>query len=119
MLVVEGDRSFYLFAGSIREEKGETKRYPSYALQWAMMRDARDAGVREHDLWGIAPKNAGPDHPWYGVGLFKKGFGGRAVTWAGTWDIVVDRTLYRMRAAVERGRGFARGLAGFLPRGGS
>jgi lipid II:glycine glycyltransferase (peptidoglycan interpeptide bridge formation enzyme) len=119
MLVVEGDRSFYLFAGSVREEKGETKRYPSYALQWAMMRHARDAGVREHDLWGIAPKNAGPGHPWYGVGLFKKGFGGRAVTWAGTWDVVADRTLYRMRAAVERGRGLARGLAGFLPRRGA
>ena len=116
MLVVEGDRSFYLFAGSVREEKGETKRYPSYALQWAMMRHARDAGAREHDLWGIAPKNAGPDHPWYGVGFFKTGFGGRAVTWAGTWDVVVDRTLYRMRALIGRGRGVARGLAGGLAR---
>ena len=26
-----------------KREKGETKRYPSYALQWAMMRHARDA----------------------------------------------------------------------------
>jgi hypothetical protein len=46
------------------------------------------------------------------VGLFKKGFGGRAVTWVGTWDVVADRTLYRMRAAVEGGRGALRGLAG-------
>jgi lipid II:glycine glycyltransferase (peptidoglycan interpeptide bridge formation enzyme) len=97
MLVIEGDRSFYLFAGSLREEKGEPKRYASYALQWAMMRHARDAGCRVHDLWGIAPEHASADHPWYGVGLFKKGFGGRPVTWAGTWDVVVDPTLYRMR----------------------
>lgn len=109
MLVIEGDRSFYLFAGSRREERGETKRYASYALQWAMMRHARDAGVRVHDLWGIAPEDAGPEHPWYGVGLFKKGFGGRALTWAGTWDVVADRTLYRLRALVESGRGVARG----------
>ena len=79
MLVVEGDRSFYLFAGSLREEKGEPKRYASYALQWAMMRHARDAGARTHDLWGVAPETATPEHPWYGVGLFKKGFGGRVV----------------------------------------
>jgi lipid II:glycine glycyltransferase (peptidoglycan interpeptide bridge formation enzyme) len=118
MLVVEGDRSFYLFAGSIREEKGETKRYPSYALQWAMMRHARDAGVREHDLWGIAPERAGPDHPWYGVGLFKKGFGGRALTWAGTWDVVADPTLYRMRGMVERGRGAVAGVLRQVRRGG-
>ena len=97
MLVIVGDRSFYLFAGSLREEKGEPKRYASYLLQWAMMRHARDAGARVHDLWGIAPEGATAEHPWYGVGLFKKGFGGRPVMWAGTWDIVVDPTLYRMR----------------------
>jgi lipid II:glycine glycyltransferase (peptidoglycan interpeptide bridge formation enzyme) len=97
MLVIVGDRSFYLFAGSLREEKGQPKRYASYLLQWAMMRHARDAGARVHDLWGIAPEGATPEHPWYGVGLFKKGFGGRPVAWAGTWDVVVDPTLYRMR----------------------
>jgi len=108
MLVVEGDRSFYLFAGSLREEPGEPKRYASYALQWAMMRHARDVGCRMHDLWGIAPEDAGPDHAWYGVGLFKKGFGGRPVVWAGTWDVVVDRTLYRMRELAAQARGLMR-----------
>jgi lipid II:glycine glycyltransferase (peptidoglycan interpeptide bridge formation enzyme) len=105
MLVIEGLHSFYLFAGSRREERGETKRYPSYLLQWEMMRHAREHGARWHDLWGIAPAHAGPDHPWYGVGLFKKGFGGRTVTWAGTWDIVVDPTVYRLRAVTGRARG--------------
>ena len=99
MVVIEGDRSFYLFSGSRREERGEPKRYASYALQWSMMRLARDRGVREHDLWGIAPEGAGEEHPWYGVGLFKRGFGGREVTWAGSWDLVVDPTLYRLRRA--------------------
>ncbi len=117
MLVIEGDRSFYLFAGSRREEKGETKRYPSYALQWAMMRYARDARVRVHDLWGVAPEGAGPEHPWYGVGLFKKGFGGRQLRWAGTWDVVADATLYRLRSIAERGRGALRGGIGRLHRG--
>jgi peptidoglycan pentaglycine glycine transferase (the first glycine) len=115
MLVIEGDRSFYLFAGSRREEKGEPKHYASYALQWAMMRRARDAGCRVHDLWGIAPDDAAPDHPWYGVGLFKKGFGGRAVRWAGTWDVVVDPTLYRMRKLAQRGRNVLVGLRQRLP----
>lgn len=116
MLGIEGDRSFYLFAGSRREEKGEPKHYASYALQWAMMRHARDAGARVHDLWGIAPEGAGPEHAWYGVGLFKKGFGGRPVVWAGTWDVVVDRTVYRMRAMAGQGRGFLRTAASRLRR---
>ena len=67
-------------------------------------------GVRVHDLWGIAPEGAGPEHAWYGVGLFKKGFGGRALAWAGTWDVVVDPTLYRMRKLAETGRTLASGL---------
>ena len=99
MVVLEGDRSYYLFSGSRREERGEPKRYASYALQWAMMRLARERGVRHHDLWGIAPPGAGPEHPWHGVGLFKKGFGGEEVVWAGSYDLVVDRAFYRLRQA--------------------
>jgi lipid II:glycine glycyltransferase (peptidoglycan interpeptide bridge formation enzyme) len=108
MVVTEGDRSFYLFSGSRREERGEPKRYASYALQWAMMRLARERGVRSHDLWGVAPPGAGPEHPWHGVGLFKKGFGGREVLWAGSWDLVVDPALYRLRAATGIMRGWLR-----------
>jgi lipid II:glycine glycyltransferase (peptidoglycan interpeptide bridge formation enzyme) len=104
MLVVEGDRSFYLFAGSRREEPGEAKHYASYLLQWEMMRRARELGSRVHDLWGIAPEGAGPEHAWHGVGLFKKGFGGRVVHWAGTWDVVIDPTLYRLRSAIAMAR---------------
>lgn len=99
MVVFEGDRSFYLFSGSRREERGEPKHFASYALQWAMMRLARERGVRTHDLWGVAPPGAGPEHAWHGVGLFKKGFGGREVMWAGSWDLIVNPSLYRIRAA--------------------
>ena len=111
MVVIEGDRSFYLFSGSRREERGEPKRYASYALQWAMMRLARDRGVRHHDLWGIAPADAGPDHPWHGVGLFKKGFGGEEVTWAGSFDLVVDPAWYRLRQATGIMRGWLRAVS--------
>ena len=109
MLVMEGDRSFYLFAGSRRDEPGEAKHYASYLLQWEMMRRARDLGSHVHDLWGIAPAGAGPEHAWHGVGLFKKGFGGREVRWAGTWDVVIDPALYRLRSAIAMARGFIPG----------
>jgi lipid II:glycine glycyltransferase (peptidoglycan interpeptide bridge formation enzyme) len=116
MVVLEGDRSYYLFSGSRREERGEPKRYASYALQWAMMRLARDRGVRRHDLWGIAPPGAGPEHPWHGVGLFKKGFGGEEVVWAGSYDLVVDPALYRLRQATGIMRGWVRAARSRLPR---
>jgi lipid II:glycine glycyltransferase (peptidoglycan interpeptide bridge formation enzyme) len=77
-----------------------------------MMRHARERGVRWHDLWGIAPADAGPQHAWHGVGLFKKGFGGREVQWAGSWDLVVDPTLYRLREATGILRGWLRRVRG-------
>ncbi|MFN2483980.1 MAG: lipid II:glycine glycyltransferase FemX [Candidatus Limnocylindria bacterium] len=101
LLVAEGDRSFYLFSGSRREAPGEPKHYASYAMQWEMMRTARSMGSRHHDLWGIAPEGAGSDHPWHGVALFKKGFGGRAIEWAGSWDIAVQPALYALRSTAD------------------
>lgn len=108
MVVIEGSRSFYLFSGSRREAPGEPKHYASYALQWEMMRLARARGSEVHDLWGVAPPGAGPEHAWHGVGLFKKGFGGRELVWAGSWDLVVDPTLYRLREATGMLRGWVR-----------
>ena len=102
LLVVEGGQSFYLFAGSRRELAGEPKRYASYAVQWTMLREAQARGSRRHDLWGVAPAGAGPDHRWAGVGLFKRGFGGREVHWAGSWEIVVAPAAYRLRSALGR-----------------
>ena len=114
MVVIEGDRSFYLFSGSRREAAGEPKRFASYALQWQMMRLARNRGARHHDLWGIAPTGSGPQHPWHGVGLFKKGFGGREVVWAGSWDLVIDPNLYRLREAASVMRRAVARLSGGL-----
>lgn len=104
MVVVVGDRSFYLFSGSSRELPGEPKTFPSYAMQWEMIRAARRMGARTHDLWGIAPDGAGPEHRWYGIGTFKRSFGGRSAAWAGSWDLVVRPRLYRARSAVASAR---------------
>jgi peptidoglycan pentaglycine glycine transferase (the first glycine) len=99
LVVVAGGRSFYLYAGSVREEKGETKRFPSYATQWRMMRTARELGSRLHDLWGVAPEDARPDHPWWGFSLFKRGFNGRYAQWIGSREEVLDPMVYHARQA--------------------
>jgi len=104
MVVVVGDRSFYLFSGSLREAPSQPKAFPSYAMQWRMIRVARELGARTHDLWGIEPLGAGSAHPWHGIGTFKRSFGGRSVAWAGSWDVVVRPQLYRLRTAVTTAR---------------
>ena len=40
----------------------------------------------------------------YGIGTFKRSFGGQSITWAGSWDLVLRPTLYRAHGAVAATR---------------
>ncbi len=66
-----------------------------YALQWNIIRAARDAGFSHYDWWGIAPENE-PQHRLAGVTRFKLGFGGERVASVGTFDCGIDRITYAL-----------------------
>lgn len=51
-----------------------------YLLHWKIMRDAKAAGYKFYDLFGIAPENA-KNHPWQGVTEFKHKFGGEEIAY--------------------------------------
>ncbi len=77
-------------------------------LVWRMILDAREAGKRRFDFWGITPvrtSSAGESaagHAWDGFSQFKRSFGGEAVERAGTWDLQVRSMRHRLyRAAVR------------------
>ena len=48
----------------------------AYAVQWAAIKEAKRLGVAHYNFWGIAPEEQNKSHPWAGLTLFKKGFGG-------------------------------------------
>jgi lipid II:glycine glycyltransferase (peptidoglycan interpeptide bridge formation enzyme) len=66
----------------------------SNAIQWQMIRDARDAGADVYDLRGITDTLAADD-PHVGLLQFKVGTGGAAVEYLGEWDLPLNRNLYR------------------------
>ena len=73
-------------------------------LVWRMILDAREAGARRFDFWGITPGGAG-GHAWDGFSQFKRSFGGEAVERAGTWDLgarSVRHKLYRAMVRLRR-----------------
>ncbi len=57
--------------------------------------DAKAKNLQNFDFWGIAPENAPPNHPWAGFTEFKKSFGGTAIHYCGTYDLILDRPKYR------------------------
>lgn len=56
-----------------------------YLLQWEAIREAKKRGCRFYNFWGIAPNDLNR-HPWAGLTLFKKGFGGSQLDYLPTQD---------------------------------
>lgn len=67
-----------------------------YALHWHLIKDAVEKGFTAYDFWGIAPRDAGDDHPWAGITRFKLGFGAEIVEVPGTFDIPVSKLWYNI-----------------------
>jgi vancomycin resistance protein VanK len=91
IMVRVGAHAWYSY-GASSTEKREVR--GSNALQWAMMRDALAAGCDVYDLRGITP-TLSTDDPHVGLIQFKAGTGGRAVEYAGEWDLPLRPVLYK------------------------
>ena len=73
------------------------------ALHWQAIQDAKFWGYTDYECWGVAPEGA-EDHAWAGITRFKRGFGGRYVSYPGTYDLPLDRFWYTVYAFARRFR---------------
>lgn len=69
-----------------------------------MILDAKQKGLRRFDLGGVVPEDAGPEHEWHGFTRFKRSFGGRTVTYSGSWEFPVARWRYAAFPALRTTR---------------
>lgn len=99
MLFARGDRAWYFYGASTPKERA---RMPTYALQWAAIRWARQRGCTTYDLWGVPDADEDQleaqftdrsDGLW-GVYRFKRGFGGELHHHVGAWDRVYQPVRY-------------------------
>ncbi len=75
----------------------EYKKLPAtVALLTTAIFDAKEQGTKYFDFWGIAPEDAPDSHPWKGFTKFKQSFGGSAVSYAGTYDLVLNPAKYQL-----------------------
>jgi lipid II:glycine glycyltransferase (peptidoglycan interpeptide bridge formation enzyme) len=78
-----GAEAVYLYGAS--SDRNRNLMAP-YLLLWRAMTDAKAAGCRFYDLFGIPP-DEDPGHPMAGLYRFKTGFGGRIIHRPGSWDL--------------------------------
>lgn len=86
------------------------RKYPgAYLLQWEAIREAKRRGLRRYNFWGVAPEGA-LSHRFYGVSVFKRGFGGEDVAFLHARDLVIDKWKYGLDYIIELLRKKNRGL---------
>jgi lipid II:glycine glycyltransferase (peptidoglycan interpeptide bridge formation enzyme) len=95
--------SSYIYAASLAPAFNSNA---NLMLAWKAMQNAADRGNNFFDFWGIAPENAGRDHPWAGFTMFKTKFGGKPVNFSGTYEIPLrpNYYFYRILARLNRVR---------------
>lgn len=79
----------------------------SYVLQWNAILEAKKRHLKYYNFYGIAPENK-PHHPWNGLTLFKKGFGGHEMRYMHSHDFPLS-PLYRIPHTIETIRTRLRG----------
>lgn len=79
----------------------------SQAVQWQAIREAKKRGMEVYNFWGIAPDES-PNHPWRGITMFKKGFGGREVRTIHAQDLAIS-PFYAIPWTIEVIRKIRRG----------
>lgn len=97
-----GNQAIYHHGASI-----PCKHPVSHAVQWRAILDAKARGQKLYNFWGVAPEHA-KHHPWHGISVFKRGFGGRQVTYMHAVDIPIS-PLYVFSRSIDSVRRIMRG----------
>lgn len=95
------DTATYYFGASSNEYRNVMA---PYFLHWQIMQDARAAGYKQYDLFGIAPPDE-PTHAWSTVTAFKLKFGGTHVEYLPAQEIIYKPFWYFFVKMAKRGRG--------------
>lgn len=100
LVIMQTPEAIYHEAASTEEGR----KYPgAYALQWQVIRDARNLGFKRYNLFGIAPPNS-PKHRYAGVTTFKTGFGGDQIAYLPAHDLVIRPLRYKFVHLLESAR---------------
>ncbi|MYB40517.1 peptidoglycan bridge formation glycyltransferase FemA/FemB family protein [Candidatus Saccharibacteria bacterium] len=90
-LVIDDDfEAAYLYGASTFEGQ---RAKAVYLLQWQIMLDAKERGLKLYDLWGVAPPG-NDKHRFARLTKFKSNFGGERCDWLGAHDLILNKFLY-------------------------
>lgn len=99
-IIFYGQEAVYHYGASTEDGR----KYPgAYLIQWEAIREAKKRGMKRYNLWGVAPEDQ-KDHRFYGLSIFKRGFGGADLEYLHARDLVINSPRYLINLAIENVR---------------
>lgn len=96
-IIFYGNEAVYHYGAST----DDGRRLPgAYLIQWEAIKEAKKRGMKRYNFWGVAPVTE-TQHRFYGVSVFKRGFGGHDVQYVPAQDLVIDPIKYSFNAVIE------------------
>jgi lipid II:glycine glycyltransferase (peptidoglycan interpeptide bridge formation enzyme) len=105
LIILNGKTGFYHQGASSRLKPDVPA---ASVLHWEIIRELKRRWCTHYNFWGVAPRDD-PQHPWAGLSLFKKGFGGEARAYLHAQDRPLQ-LRYWLTYAVESARRLRRGV---------
>lgn len=96
-MIFYGNEASYHYG--VSTEKG-TKLSGAPLLHMQAMRDARARGIKRYSFWGIVDED-NTKHRFYGVSVFKRGFGVDELKYVPAHDLILSSAKYRLNWLVE------------------
>ncbi len=93
------DTIYYPYGASSREHREVMA--PNLLL-WEIARWGKREGYKQFDLWGSLGPNPDEQDPWYGFHRFKEGYGPKLVEYVGSYDLVLNSTLYKLYILADK-----------------
>ncbi len=90
IVFVYGDFLYYPYGASSEKYKNLM---PSNLIMWEAIRYGRNLKLKTFDLWGREPGK--------GFTKFKEGYNPQVVEFLGTWDLVINKPLYKIYRSLE------------------
>lgn len=90
LIAFVGNMAIYRHSASLEEYKNIPA---SYLIQWRAILEAKKRGLSWYNFWGVAPLED-KNHPWFGLTLFKTGFGGNLLEFIHARDIPLSYKYY-------------------------
>lgn len=73
-------------------------------VMWEAIKFGKKMGLKKFDLWGALGPNASENDSWYGFHKFKLGYDPRHVEFVGSYDLVINPSLYNFYKVADKFR---------------